>query len=242
MDVKTLVRDPAKVKSVLKQTGTYVTSTKPCKLIVPCTFQEGGMVSIGLETYTIGIFALVVEDTYYATSIVPSMMRIEPDRTSYEYINDVKHFVFEFNPGSKIFANTNLVQQLLLIYNVFNEIVSRGRVPWHMTYDDLGSIFDNVKEFTGSNIGSEHDAVELLISLVARSPTDPKLQYRQYLAALAPNTKNIEPPYFAPLESVDLTVSNNLSKLTGSYFGIGVASVLVSPSTKVGRIEEQLRR
>lgn len=242
MDVSTLIRDPAKVKAVFKQNGTYLTCSKPCKIVVPCTFEEGNMVNIGLETYIIGIFALIVEDAYYATSLVPSMMRIEPSRTTYTYINEIKHFVFEFDAGSKVIANTNLVQDLLLIYNVFNEVISRGRVPWQFTYEDLGNIFTNVKEFTGSNIGGDHDAVELLVSLVSRSPLDPKLQYRQYLAALAPNTKNILKPEFAPLESVEITVSNNLNKITGSYFGIGVASTLVSPSRKVGRIEEQLRR
>lgn len=241
MNPKLLKREPTKVHSYLRELedGRLVT-TKGCKIYIPTRFAERGLASIGIETHIVGIYAIVVEDLYYGVSMVNAMIRIEPTSTMKVVIEEEEYFEFMFEPGSTVMASTQLVKQDTLVYKIYDEIISKGRVPWYLGYLELGKLFDTAKYHAGANIGGNHEVTELIVSMIARDPKDRTKYYRQTVKTLDDLKRT--PPAFIPLRSVTYAATNTTNKLAGSYFNDGLVSALVSPADRVERIEEILRR
>lgn len=240
MDVNRLIRDPAKVQSYLQEldNGSLV-ALKPVKIYIPARFTERGLAEVGIETTIVGIYAMVVDDTHYAVSLVNAMMRITPSSTLKIKIKGDDYFEFSFDAGQVILPGVNLVKKDVLVYKIYDEIISKGRVPWYLGYDELGRLFDSAKHHAGVNIGNNVEVTELIVSMISRDRKDKTQYYRKTIESLDELKTN--PPVFIPLRSVQYAATNTLNKLAGSYFGLGVVSALVSESTRPERIESILR-
>jgi hypothetical protein len=234
-----LVRDPHKVKANLRELedGRLVT-VKGCKIYCPVRFSECNLASIGAETYICGVYAMVY-DGAYAVSTVNAMEHITPSFTNKVVIGGDEYFEFEFTPGSTVIATLDLVKNKNLVYYIYAEIISKARVPWYLSYDDLAHIFDTAFEHAGANIGQQHEVTELLVSIISRNPNNRVEYYRQAVKSLE-DLSAVKPDYIS-LKSVAYSATNTLNKLAGSYMGDGVVSALVSPSERVERIEKLLR-
>lgn len=239
MNPKHMVRDADKVKAALRETedGKLVT-LKPVKIYVPTRFEERGLASIGIETHICGVFAMTIDDSYYAVSLVNAMARIEPSSMMKVLIDGDEYFEFEFDKGATVFPALDLVKTDSLVYKIYNEIVAGGHIPWYLSYTDLALIFDTAKEHAGANIGQNHEVTELLVSIVARNAANRNEYYRKSIQDLHDLTTN--PPVFIPLRSVEYAASNTLNKLAGSYFSRGVVSALVTPTTRLERLDALL--
>lgn len=241
MDIKSLTRDATKVHACLSETtdGSLITS-KECKIYIPQRFEVIGLASISVETHIAGLYAIVVEDKYYGVCSVNSMMRIQPNRTEKIKIEGVDYFEFTFAAGSTVIPNLNMVKQDILVYYLYNEIISGGKVPWYLSYEDLGSLFDTAQEYANANIGQNREITEMIVSLISRDSKDRSKFHR--VNAKDPSTIFKTKPTYIPLRSVIFAATNTTSKLAGSYMQVGVVSALVTPTTKVEKIEEILRR
>lgn len=241
MDFKKLIRDPAKVHAYLRELpdGRLVT-TKGCKIYIPVRFAERGLASIGIETYIVGIYAIVVDDLYFGTSLVNAMIPIEPTSTVTVQIDGDDYYEFSFEPGSTVFSSVNLVKTDTLVYKIYDEIISKGRVPWYLGYAELGKLFDTAQYHAGARIGANHEVTELIISMIARNPKNRHEYYRTCVKT--PEDLKTVPPAYIPLRSVTYAATNTLNRLAGSYFTEGVVSALVNPTERTERIEDLLRR
>lgn len=241
MKPSNLVLDPSKVHAALKELpdGRLV-CTKGVKAYIPSRYAERGLAFIGIETQIVGICALTVEDKYYGVLMVNAMVRIEPTSTVKVLIDEEEFYEFEFEPGATVVSSTSLVKTDTLVYRIYDEIISKGRVPWYLSYIKLSHIFDTAKYHAGANIGQNHEVTELIVSMIARNPANRHQYYRNFLKALADIEKT--PPAFIPLRSVIYAATNTTNKLAGSYFHEGLVSALVTPTERVERIEDLLRR
>ena len=72
MNPKTLIRDAQKVHACLQELpDSRLIALKECKIYIPARFEEQGLYEqVGSDTYIVGIYAIVVEDKYYAISMV----------------------------------------------------------------------------------------------------------------------------------------------------------------------------
>lgn len=240
MEFNKLKRDASRVHECLRELpdGRLV-ALKPLKVYIPSRFAERGLASIGIETNIVGIYAMVTEDGYYAVSLVNAMMRIEPTSSLKIMVDDTEYLEFYFEAGSTVVASVQLVRTDTLVYRIYDEIISKGRVPFYLSYSELGRLFDTAKYHANANIGSNHEVTELIVSLIAR---DPKNKHRYFRVAAKEAEINKIKPAFIPLRSVTYAATNTTNKLAGSYFHEGVVSALVSPSDRVERIESLLRR
>lgn len=240
MEVNALIRDSERVKACLQELpdGSLVT-TKGCKIIIPTRFEERGLAEVGMNTYIVGIYAIIVEDKYYAVSLVNTMIAITPTSTLKIKIKGVEHYEFTFDPGQIVMPRTNLVKNDILVYKIYDEIVSKGKVPWYLGYEELGHIFDTALSHGGANIGTSPEVTELIISIIARNSKDRTQYYRSAINSLEELKTN--PPVYISLKSVPYAATNTTNKLAGSYWNEGVVSSLVSPSDRVERIESLLR-
>lgn len=239
MDITTLRRDADAVKATLKEIGNQLFVTQPTKIYVPVRFSERNLAQVSSEIYIVGIYAIVINEREYAVSLVDAMMRIEP--TSYKIvpINGDDYFEFYFEPGSVLCPSLDLVKTDTLTYRIYDEIISKGKIPWYLGYLELAGIFDSAAYHAGTNIGSDREVTELLVSLIARNKEDRTKYYRQTVQALEDVSKL--PPAYIPMRSVIYAATNTLNKIAGSYMESGVISALVSPSDRVEHIESILR-
>lgn len=241
MDITKLERNASKVHACLQETpdGKLI-ALKECKIYIPSRFEERGLMEHGVETYIVGVYAIVVEDKYFGVSMVNASIRINPTSASKIKIKGTDYYEFVFAAGSTVIVSLNLVKNDVMAYKIYDEILSKGKIPWYLSYEDLGHIFDTAKEHAGANIGENPEVTELIISLISRSPKD-RVKYYRTVAQDDAFIKNTPPAYVA-LRSVQYSATNTTNKLAGSYFGQGLASALINPSERVERIEEILLR
>ena len=241
MNINELIRDPQKVHASLRELpDKRLITLTGCRIYTPVRFSERGLVSIGEEIHIVGIYAIVVEDKYYGVSMVNAMLRITPYTRNTVTINGDDYYEFLFEPGSTVVASVDLVKTDVLTYRIYDELISKGNVPWYLGYSELAKLFDTAKYHAGANIGTEHEVTELLVSMISRDPSDRTKYYRQAIQT-AEDLKTISPA-FIPLKSVTYSATNTTNKLAGSHFSEGVVSALVSPSERTERIESLLRR
>lgn len=240
MDVSKLIRDPKRVQAYLEElpNGSLVCK-KPVKIYIPVRFAERGLAQIGIETYIVGVYAIVVEDVYYGVSMVNAMLPIEPTATLKMQIDGDEYYEFSFDAGSVVVTSTDLVKTDVLVYKIYDEIISKGRVPWYLGYLELGKIFDTASYHAGANIGANQEVTELIISMISRSEKDRNLYYRTTVQDLS-ELQSVRPA-FIPLKSVQYAATNTTNKLAGSYFGDALISALANPADRVERIEALLR-
>jgi hypothetical protein len=240
MEIKSLVRDAAKVHGALRELDDgKLVALKPLKILVPARYEERGLAEIGLETYICGMYCMVVEDKFYAVSSVCAMLRIEPFSTMTIKINGEEYFEFSFRAGDVVFHSTSLVKVDVLVYRLYDEFISKGNIPWYFGYEDMGRLFDTAKHHAGANVGENAEITELIVSFIARDKADKTKYYRTQVESLSYLKTN--PPVFIPLKSVIYAATNTVNKLAGSYFSEGVSSALVYPAERTERIEELLR-
>lgn len=241
MDISKLIRNADKVHAALKEmpNGNLV-AVKECKIYIPLRFTECGLAFVGVETLIVGIYAIVVDNVFYAVSNICALLNITPTSTVTVTIDDEEYYEFTFEAGSIITPNVNLVKTDTLAYRIYDEILSKAKVPWYMNYNDLGSIFDTALHHAGANVGKNQEVTELIVSMLARNKKDRHVYYRSTIKTQADleNTK----PVFTPLRSVQYAATNTTNKLAGSYFGVGVNSALVTPASRVEHIESLLTK
>lgn len=240
MNPKDLVRDASRVHACLQQLpDSRLVALKEVKIYVPVRFAERGLAEVGVDTYICGLYAIVAEDKYYGVSTINAMIRIEPTSTMKVKIKGDDYFEFTFAKGSTVFTSINLVKNDIIVYKIYDEVISKGRVPWYLDYEALGHIFDTAGKHAGANIGENSEVTELIISIIARDPEDKTKYYRTTVQK--PEDLVSKKPAFIALRSVTYAATNTTMKLAGSYWSVGAVSALVSPSTRPERIETILR-
>lgn len=240
MDINSLERNPSAVVSTLKELGNTLYVTRPTKVYLPVRFSERNLAQVGSEIYIIGIYAIVIDDKYWAVSLIDAMMKIEPTSYKIVSIDGDDYFEFYFEPNTVLCPNTELVKTDTLTYRIYDEIISKGKIPWYLSYLELGGIFDSAKYHAGTSVGSDREVTELIVSLIARDREDRTKYYRQTVKSL--DDLKSRPPAFIPMRSVIYAATNTLNKIAGSYMESGVISALVSPSDRTEHIEELLRK
>jgi hypothetical protein len=236
MNFSNLVRDASRVKEALKETkDNRLICSKEVKIYVPSRFIDRNLAIIGMETYILGIYAIVVDNQYYGVSLINAMMQIEPTITNRIKIDGTEYLEFVFVAGSTVVKNINLVKIDAITYRIYDEILSSGHVPWYMGYEDLCNIFNTANSHAGANIGQNREVTQMLVSIVARLQSDRRLSLRH--AMNTPEDKITQKPAFVALNSINYTATNTTAKISGAYQGEGIISAMVNPSERVERIE-----
>jgi len=235
-----MLRDAAYIKSFLQELPTgQLFTTKACRIQIPTRYKDRDIAVIGLDTYIYGIFAIISEENKYAVSNVTALMKILPYKTLEIEVEGVPYYEFHFEANSVIVETLDLVKKDILIYNVLDEFIFKGKIPWFLNYEDVAKLFDSSQDFAGSNVAQSPETLELIASMVARNPKD-RLQYYRTVVQSYDDLMT-HPPDFVPLMSVYYSATNTLNKLAGRDYNDGVVSALVTPTEKIQRIEQLVR-
>ena len=240
MDPKGLTRSSQVVLSnLVEQEDHSVVTKKGCKIYIPTRYEERDLAFVGITTKVVGLFGMVVDNNYSVCS-VNAMMSLEPSSTAKIRINGDEYFEFSFDAGATVIKSTELIVDDTILYKVYNEVFSKGNVPWYINYEDLSRVFETAKHHAGANIGQTQEVIDLLVSLISRNPDDRTQYYRTMIEDR--QELNKKPPAFIALKSVTYASTNTTNKIAGSYFSTGVTSALVYPAERTEAIESILRR
>jgi hypothetical protein len=235
MDWKAFKRNPAKVRSAVQvQPDKSVVALRGVRIYVPERYLEKELADISSETYIVGIYAMVTDDGFYAVSRINAMMRICPTAINTVKFDQDSYLEFLFEPGSVVLATTDLVASETLVYQIFDEFVAKGKLPWFLDYDDRARLFESADKHAGVNLGKSHAILAMITAATTRQQDDRARYYRHNLANSIPVT--------IPLRSITYGTTNTTSKLVGAQWGDAVDSALVTPAEKVEKVEELLRR
>jgi len=240
MDITGLKRDKKKVLSSLVEIKETTLVTKvACTIQIPSRWSDRKLASIGKEVYILGIFPIILETGEYALINIPSMVQIEPLGVSNKMIQGVEYLSFEFDKGSTVIKNLNVVKESTLVYYIFDELVQKGNIPWYMTYDDLPAFIENSKEYAGANIGNRNEVTDLIVSFISRSPKNTMVYYRHFLKSFEDVDRIL--PTYVPLKNVTYNATSTFDKLAGAYMSEGVVSALTTTTKESSAIETFLR-
>lgn len=239
MDYKSLIRDSAKVNSELvTRSDTSVVTKKGCKIYFPVRFTERFLAEVGVDNLCVGLFPIVIEDKYYSLVSVNAMIGLKPSSTNKISFDGTEYYELVFDPGSIVIESLELVKNDVILYRLYDELFSKGKVPWYVGYEDLGNLYDTAQRFAGANVGESPEVIQLLTSLITRNKDKRTEYYRTVIEKRSDLVDN--PPAFIPLRSVFYAATNTTNKLAGSYFSDGITSALLSPSDRVEAVEKIL--
>ena len=215
MDITKLKRNVDKVHSDLKTlSDNRIITQSGCKIYIPEAWQSRKLARIESEIYILGIFAIVLEDGSYGVSNAPTMVRIEPSNIHTVKIEGEQYLEFIFYKGDTVIANNQTVMDDSLLYEIYNEFISKGAIPWYFNYEDLGRLYQHSKHHTGRSLGANRAIMELIVSTIARDPNNLKKYYRQVAEKQDDYIKN--PPVIVKLNSVTHGATNTVARLVGS--------------------------
>jgi len=240
MNVNHLIRDAAKVHAACKEVGDSLVAVHPCKIYIPEHYTSASLCTIDDVIRIVGIFGMTVDDKYYATSNACTLMEIKPSTTNTVDIHGEKYLEFGFIAGDTIIKNLNLIRIGTLVYRIYNEIISKGKVPWYITMEDHAVLFETALSHGNAKLGADAALLELLTVAMCRQKEDRAKFFRHDPRLNDPHSKI--KPIFVPLKSVAYQSSNTTAKLLGAHFNEGLTSALVNKSERNESIEDILRQ
>lgn len=202
-------------------------------------FKDKGLAEVGIQTFSYGFFPIILSTGEYMVISACAMIELCPDKVTTLTIGDVEYYEFHFDKHAAVFKTMDVIKNGAMMFNVFDEFVFLGKVPWYAEYDDIGKLFDTAKLLAGSGVGDFPEAVEFIAAMITRS----KGKLSEYLRILLKDYSQTEADKIAyvPLKSVYYSVGSTLNKIAGSYMQQGIDSAIVAPNTSSGKIEQILR-
>lgn len=241
MNIAGLKRNAAAIHSNWKELpdGSIIT-TKGCLIHIPSRYLDKGLATLGNETYVCAFFAVTDADGNYAVSKATAMMRIAPLSQSKYTVNGEEYIAFEFPAGSVVVADTQLVVQTTLLYNIYAYFIGGGNIPWFMDYEqDVLRLFDTDKLHAGSSLTPDRAIFHMIAATISRYREDKTRYFRQVVSDR--NAYVSMRPEYVPFKSVIYGPKSTASKLMGNYYDQAVVASLVSPATGRDDIEVLLR-
>lgn len=237
-----LSRNKAKVMEALQTNADGSVSVSGAasggvQIVFPERFTEIGLADVSNKIQAIGAFT-IISGSHYSVFKLNAMIRLGKTVIGKTRFNDVPYYVLDYAPGQIMIEQTTVLQNDAVLFKIYREFHSNGKVPWYFNYTDMGSVFATAKEFTGAGIADNRIAMELLTSLVARQSSDLNEYYRTMVESEQDLKKE---PTFIALKSVQYAATNTVNKIVGSYFQDGVISALNNPTERVEPVERVLR-
>lgn len=234
-----LKRDADAIKSVLKNNGQQLITAKDIKLVIPYRYVQGKLASVGNTVSTLAVFALVM-DGVYAVSNLCSVIPLSPSATTVVSYDGEDFFEFSFDKGSVVSPNINLVVDDKNAYNIYNEFLAKGRIPWFMSYSDVAKILSTAHSHAGITLSGTNAPLELIITSIARNSDNLYEYYRNTINGI--DEQFVKPPSYVPFKSISYGATNTAGKIMGSYFDEGLTSALTAPDGGPEGVEIHLRK
>lgn len=213
-----------------------VVALEDCEIYIPARYLTKGLAFIESNVSTLGIFALVSGNSY-TTHMTQAMVTITPVSNRRVTTSGEEFVAFEFPKGSTIIKTDDVIRDKILSYYIYDYFITRAYIPWYIEYDDMLRMYYNDVHYTGTQLGSNHSVMPMIVSMIARDPQDKTVLWRNAKKKYPPGTQ----PTYVPFKSVIYGPKTTTAKLMGSYFDIALPAALLNHNDVVERIEQTYR-
>lgn len=235
IDFSKLKRDRSLGEQVYQMTkGGQIIAKAPCQIVIPSRYFEVGLGTIGEYVEALGVYGLV-SNGVYAPCIALAIKPFSPDSVTKYTVEDVEYTVLNFDKGSVICPNYNLVKSDTLLYYIDEWFYKGAHIPHFFDENDVGRLMRDLKYYTGVKVTRNNRPWELIASYITRSSKDIRQFYRHV------GDKKLVPPIYVPLDSVAFSAVSTFSKLSGAYMDEGLLSATLHKSKEISKIEEVIR-
>lgn len=239
MDITGLIRNPDKVREALsKKSDKSVVCLKDIHITFPQVFIQDNLVDLGDKPAVTAIFAIVVDDKYYAVSNALAKMTLTPDETS-TYTEDGDVYVkYTFYAGGTLTENTALVKENTLTYYTYKTVLSKGYVPWYFEVKDKVNLFNSALRHANVNIGCDRVIPSIYTALLTRSPNDVTKHWRHTVKTQ--EEFDTVRPVFVGSSNVSIAIEGTLPNMGGSYASEGFVGALTKPTMESDPLQDIL--
>lgn len=239
MDSSQYKKNPDIVSKSVKFSGDRTIAVKPVYLLFPERYVQVDLAIMSDSTYIVGFFAIVDEQNNYGVSMIPAMIRTSPDRVNKVVIDDTTYMRLEYDPGSAVIEQMNVVKSDNLVHSIYQELMELAKIPFYYSYTDVPKFFLETTKYNGFKLGYDPVALEYLAGFMFRDPEQIGQSFRH--RANAKKDINVIEPVVIGLSDVTIGSNNFITKVTKSYSTDGITSALNNPARRAERIETMLR-
>lgn len=205
-----------------------------CEIFIHHRFQKNwGVVEVGENLKTIGQFRVLINKKINFGMNICGVIEMHPCDVEKVTIDEVQYIKATFKKGNVFIGNRRIIRNVKLLYAIFIEYLSLGRMPEYMDYESANFFLDDAAEQVNVNFGTYHTISEMLMAHLYRDREKTTKFYR-----LTP-MKN--PPIFIPLRSVSRAPVSTEGKIIGSYEKEGLNAAMLDESDVLSPISERMR-
>jgi len=234
LDTSTLARDASVVTKVFSKKGKSIIAAKDCSIIVPNRYFNTELGIMGDDVKILNCYALYDRDRRYCVINSNNSITVTPTEVFSININGEDYKELAFDVGDIVIPNTEVVKTESIIYNILNEFIMLGNVPWFMEYEDMGNLFSTAVSHASSKAASNVIVMHALISIISRYYKNRSIYYRM----VADKEKQ---PVFLPFSNIWYSYNNTTSRIVGAYMKQGITASLVEESDTLTRTERLIR-
>lgn len=214
-------------------TKEMIFNSESLVIYIPKRYEVYDQLNISDTVKTLAVFDMVIDDKYHAGLMMFVNIEIEADDISQIMIGNIQYVVLNLTKGSRFICHTEIIADDSIVYTIWMEFISRGKLIYNIDYQTLSRLFDQSKSMCNVTIPVDHAIFEVIYSHLCRDPDNLAVQYRQ--------TDMKKPFKFVPLTNVGYSTTSTTSKLLGSYFGQSLNSALIHTNDTQTPLEGLLR-
>ena len=189
------------------------------ELRIPLKFQQYDALTIGDTVTTPALMDMIIDNKYHVGLNILASITIAHSDLGYMTYAGIEYLVLHLKQGDAFMTGYRVIQDPHIVYVLWSEFVTSGKVPYFLQYADMLRLFEHAREHTGSGIGVSRSVFEGIIAHLSRDKDKLSLQYRL--------TDMKKPFKMVALESVSRAPTSTIARLNGAYFrDEGVTSAL----------------
>lgn len=201
--------------------------------LIPQRYLDKEFLIMDSKISVLAAFTIIINDTLVGGILIPTMITMDPVSVELETRDGEQYYVATLKKGSQFITNLDVVQVDRTGYDIWLEFISLAHMPSFIEYNDTCFIFDDMKEFTGKAINTNHVILEIIMAHLHRSQDDLTIPYRL--------TTMKKPPEQITLRDIGHGTSSTHSRIIGSYSDIGRTAALLNQSDENHELEDYFR-
>lgn len=237
MEIEKLKKDVGRVNAALGSLPDgSVVALQRLKVCFPKRFEQSNLAEIGDSVYSILMLGVIVGDAYAFFGGMTKVV-LRPGDIYEETIANDRYFVLEFEPGDVVIESLTVPMDANIGYYYYLEFTKYARLPWYLNHEDLLSVYDEAKFYTGKSMGTSNQAIRVLYALTCRDPKNLDIPFRYSSSLNDPAVK----PRVIGINNPGQLLNSTFSRLASGYMSDNIISGILNPDTKVTELEEVIR-
>jgi hypothetical protein len=189
------------------------------ELRIPRGFERYGAMTIGEDVTTIGTMDMIIDGKYQCYLNILAQITIVPSEITNMTYKGVDYICLHLKSGDTFMTSYRVIQNSNIVYAIWTEWITGGKVPYALDYEGLLKLFEHVRELTGSGIGVSRSVYEGIISHICRDKDDVMKPYRL--------TDMKKPMQLIALKSISTATTGTVAKINGAFLDQGLTAALL---------------